>query len=177
MKVICTYLVDIDECAIGTHNCSQNCHNIPGSYQCSCDQYFDLDEDAQTCLGIWPSIIVSSKWLVTIIHTVKSEVAITGQNSLEELETLSLQCTAIPSASISWLKRNSKSGGIKLLTSSTRVSIFTKEVAKEGKMATLGNLTIIAITEVDAGNYLCEAQSGSESIPATEEIVVNINGE
>lgn len=44
-------------------------------------------------------------------------------------------------------------------------------------MATLGNLTIIAITEVDAGNYLCEAQSGSESIPATEEIVININGE
>ena len=91
--------------------------------------------------------------------------------------TLSLQCTAIPSASISWLKRNRESEGIKLLTSSTRISIFTEEVAEGGETATFGNLTITDVTEVDAGNYLCEAQSGSESIPATEDIAVNINGE
>ena len=108
-------------------------------------------------------------------HPVKSEVTITGRNNLEELDILYLQCTAIPSASILWLKRNSD--GIKLLTSSKRISISTKEVAIGGKVATLSNLTVADVTEDDAGDYLCEAQSGSESIPATEDIVVNINGE
>ena len=46
-----THCIDIDECTNGTHNCNQHCRNIPGSYQCSCDRYFDLDEDARTCLG------------------------------------------------------------------------------------------------------------------------------
>ena len=108
-------------------------------------------------------------------YVVKSEVVITGPNSLEELDTLILQCTAIPAASISWLKRSSDE--IKYLTSSTRISFSTKEVAKEEKKATLGTLTITDVTEDDAGEYLCEAQSGSESIPATEEINVSINGE
>ena len=44
-------------------------------------------------------------------------------------------------------------------------------------MGTLGSLTITAVTEIDAGDYLCEAQNGAESIPATEEINIIINGE
>ena len=109
------------------------------------------------------------------MHAVKSEVVITGQNSLEELETLILQCTAIPPASMSWLKRDRN--GIKLLTSSPRISFSTKQTAIDRKTATLGSLTIADVTEVDAGDYLCEAQSGSESTPATKEINVSINGE
>ena len=109
------------------------------------------------------------------MHAVKSELVITGQNSLEELDTLTLQCTAIPPASISWLKRNSD--GIKLLTSSPRISSTIEEVTKDGKMATLGALAIADVTKVDGGDYLCEAQNGVESIPATEEINVSINGE
>ena len=110
-----------------------------------------------------------------MLATVKSEIAITGQNSLEELDTLTIQCTAIPPASISWLKRSSD--GIKLLTSSQRISFSTKEVAIDRKMGTLGSLTITDVTEVDSGEYLCEAQNGAESIPTTEEINVSINGE
>ena len=109
------------------------------------------------------------------MHTVKSELVITGQNSLEELDTLTLQCTAIPPASISWLKINSD--GIKLLTSSPRISSTVKEVTKDGKMATLGTLAIVDVIKVDGGDYLCEAWNGVESIPATEEINVSINGE
>ena len=44
-------------------------------------------------------------------------------------------------------------------------------------MGTLGSLTITDVTEVDSGEYLCEAQNGAESIPTTEEINVSINGE
>ena len=110
-----------------------------------------------------------------IMHAVKSEVAITGRSSLEELDTLTLQCTAIPSASISWLKRSID--GIKLLISSPRISISTEETAIDGKMATLGTLTITDVNEIDGGDYVCEAQNGVDSIPAAEEINVSINGE
>ena len=44
---------DVDECTIGTHNCSQQCHNIRGSHECSCDKNFALDIDGQTCLGCY----------------------------------------------------------------------------------------------------------------------------
>ena len=99
---------------------------------------------------------------------------ITGQNSLEELDTLILQCTAVPSASISWLKGNSD--GIKLLTSSPRISFATKEVTVDGKMSTFATLTIADVTEVDSGDYLCEAWNGIGSIPTTEDMLINING-
>ena len=108
-------------------------------------------------------------------YAVKSEVVITGRNSFEELDTLILQCTAIPSASISWLKQSAV--GVKLLTLSQRMSFSIEEVAIDGKMATLGSLSITDVTEVDSGDYLCEAQNGAESIPTTEEINVSINGE
>ena len=52
-----------------------------------------------------------------------------------------------------------------------------KEVAIDGEMATLGTLTITDVTEVDGGDYLCEAQNGVQSIPTIEDITVNINGE
>ena len=109
-------------------------------------------------------------------YVVKSEVVITGPNSLGELDTLILQCTTIPAASISWLKQSSV--GVRLLSPTQRISFSTEKVqAIDGKMATLGSVTITAITEIDAGDYLCEALSGSESIPATEEINISINGE
>ena len=111
----------------------------------------------------------------SLLSPVKSEVVITGQSNLGELEILTLQCTAVPSASISWLKRNSD--GIKLLASGRRTTLSTKEVAVDGKMATLSTLTVTNVTEVDSGDYLCEAQNGAESIPTTENIIVNINGE
>ncbi|KDD75638.1 hypothetical protein H632_c577p0, partial [Helicosporidium sp. ATCC 50920] len=33
---------DVDECALGTHNCDQICHNVPGSFQCDCRAGFKL---------------------------------------------------------------------------------------------------------------------------------------
>jgi hypothetical protein len=40
---------DIDECVEGTDNCSQNCSNTIGSYQCLCDHGYLLDSDGLTC--------------------------------------------------------------------------------------------------------------------------------
>ena len=41
---------DIDECLNQIDSCEQNCHNINGSYTCSCDQGFLL-QDEISCIG------------------------------------------------------------------------------------------------------------------------------
>ena len=37
--------LDIDECSLKEHDCHLNatCHNIPGSYECSCNKRFEGD--------------------------------------------------------------------------------------------------------------------------------------
>ena len=50
----CIYIsihLDIDECSNGTHNCSQTCTNIIGSFTCGCNNGFLLDPDRATCNG------------------------------------------------------------------------------------------------------------------------------
>ena len=42
---------DIDECAERTHQCSQVCHDTPGSYSCSCRPGYDLNSDGRHCDG------------------------------------------------------------------------------------------------------------------------------
>ena len=43
--------LDIDECAIGSHNCSKDatCTNTVGSYVCECDEGYT--GDGRICLG------------------------------------------------------------------------------------------------------------------------------
>lgn len=36
--------LDVDECATGIHHCSQICTNLNGSYQCSCEEGFELSD-------------------------------------------------------------------------------------------------------------------------------------
>ena len=43
--------LDIDECAENTDNCSQNCSDTLGSYQCVCYDGYTLDSDQHTCNG------------------------------------------------------------------------------------------------------------------------------
>ena len=37
-----------------THVCDQNCHNVNGSYVCSCDEGYVLDDDdGRSCDGMF----------------------------------------------------------------------------------------------------------------------------
>ena len=40
---------DIDECLSSNGGCGQNCHNLEGSYECSCNAGFLLAGDNRTC--------------------------------------------------------------------------------------------------------------------------------
>ena len=42
--------LDINECIIGTHTCSDYCNNEVGSFSCSCKRGFELDIDQSTCI-------------------------------------------------------------------------------------------------------------------------------
>ena len=43
-----TYL-DINECSIGTDDCSQTCINNYGSFTCGCNSGYILDDDGTSC--------------------------------------------------------------------------------------------------------------------------------
>lgn len=40
---------DLDECQYGSHDCSHNCHNLYGNYECSCPAGLKLHSDGKTC--------------------------------------------------------------------------------------------------------------------------------
>ena len=44
-------LADVDECSEGTHNCTAECMNTQGGFQCSCSSGYQLSEDGATCKG------------------------------------------------------------------------------------------------------------------------------
>ena len=45
-------IIDVDECATGVEECDQNCQNNVGSYECSCNLGFMLNNDGFRCDGI-----------------------------------------------------------------------------------------------------------------------------
>ena len=49
ITLFCVLCLDIDECY--TADCSQVCHNYPGSYSCSCRDGWFLSADGVTCFG------------------------------------------------------------------------------------------------------------------------------
>ena len=41
--------LDDNECENPSHGCSHQCTNTPGSFVCSCNDGYELDEDGNTC--------------------------------------------------------------------------------------------------------------------------------
>lgn len=46
----CLQFLDVDECA-GSHGCGQLCKNLPGGFECQCQQGYRLEADQKTCVG------------------------------------------------------------------------------------------------------------------------------
>ena len=42
---------DDDECATAAHGCQHKCVNTFGSYQCQCNQGYELESDGRSCAG------------------------------------------------------------------------------------------------------------------------------
>ena len=45
--------LDVDECAEGTDNCAQTCHNTDGSFTCSCNAGYTTEDNGVTCIGLY----------------------------------------------------------------------------------------------------------------------------
>ena len=46
------HIIDIGECLVGSHNCSQKCVELDGGYMCDCSDGYELGGDEATCEGI-----------------------------------------------------------------------------------------------------------------------------
>ena len=68
--LVCNYfhlhVIDINECARGTHNCQQRCNNTVGSYDCSCNSGYSLSSNGRTCNGQSSQVIHNIANLVCI---------------------------------------------------------------------------------------------------------------
>ena len=53
------FIPDLNECLLGVHSCSHSCHNTPGSYECSCDDGYQLSTDKRHCLGTFLTLLLS----------------------------------------------------------------------------------------------------------------------
>ena len=56
---------DIVECDTNNGGCSQQCHNIIGSYWCTCNKGYNMESDSRTCTG--NHIDKSSRLIITFI--------------------------------------------------------------------------------------------------------------
>lgn len=45
------HIIDIDECLSDNGGCDDDCSNVAGSYKCSCDEGYKLDNDQHQCNG------------------------------------------------------------------------------------------------------------------------------
>ena len=50
------YFIDVDECL--QTPCDQNCTNTIGSFNCSCNNGYVLDEDGRSCNGMYIHVLM-----------------------------------------------------------------------------------------------------------------------
>ena len=46
------HFIDVNECLAGDSGCGQICNNFNGSYQCSCENGYELTSDGHSCTGM-----------------------------------------------------------------------------------------------------------------------------
>nr|QJE49263.1 vitellogenin receptor [Diaphanosoma celebensis] len=59
---------DVDECQLYPPMCSQNCVNLNGSFQCSCEMGYSLSSDNHTCIGDGPEPVL----FITTVREIRS---------------------------------------------------------------------------------------------------------
>ena len=63
----CSITVDINECDTANGGCEHNCTNTIGSFICSCDTEYELDENGLNCSG---KDLLEMKDLCVLLHRV-----------------------------------------------------------------------------------------------------------
>lgn len=61
-------LTDVNECTTGNGGCQQHCHNMNGSYHCTCDNGWQLDPNGHSCNGKMNLVLTQCNALCTTLH-------------------------------------------------------------------------------------------------------------
>jgi len=144
---------------MGVHSCSHTCHNTPGSYECSCDEGYQLSADKHHCIDITevgskkdedhPSV-AGLEIPTTIIQAPKDLTTTQGESGI-------FHCKARghPPPRIAWA---SGQNGDRPIPSEKRFRILPS-----------GSLVISRLNFTDQGMYRCVASNpaGSATVAAT----------
>ena len=59
--------LDVGECLMGIHNCSQGCIERMGGFECECDDGYNLEDNGVSCEGINSVICNNYKALLPVL--------------------------------------------------------------------------------------------------------------
>ena len=56
--------IEINECASSSSPCEHSCTNTDGSFQCSCNNGYLLDDDGRSCDGTYVHVFGNGKYVL-----------------------------------------------------------------------------------------------------------------
>ena len=63
LKSLTFCVADHDECSTSHHGCEYKCNNFHGSFFCSCDSGYELNNDNKTCSGMITRVLGATNLL------------------------------------------------------------------------------------------------------------------
>ena len=83
--------VDINECSDDNGGCDHTCTNAVGSYNCGCNDGYELDTDEHTCIGI---IWIMHAWILYYVDLdeYKLETHLCNQNCSNTFGSYQCSC-------------------------------------------------------------------------------------
>ena len=101
---------------------------------------------------------------------------ITGKQTLNELDTLELNCTANARATFTWRKIDVMGNIIDIPSSRSQNTTIDLGENSEGVCISQSKLVVFNVSGSDSGKYICIAESVYSISPANDSYRVNVTG-
>ena len=109
-------------------------------------------------------------YTIVLYFIVPIDIQLTGSGMLNEFQSLTLNCTTTPTASIIWKVNDS----IIRNSSDSRITIYPSSPGADNY--SISTLVINDVSLSDSGNYSCTAANDGVRSPVTTSYLVDVTG-